>query len=182
MPSASRYQLVQPPWLHTARRRRRWMPSLKRRSAGALTSIVSAFSRASSRRQLSTCRTWHSIMKTAESCPSLVFGPSSKKKSGNPGELLSRLLARLRLAGLARRLPSALGGRPELADAVLDAAGQHVQVGVRGKVTGDAERDLAAVGEDGDPGPDRRRDRHVRNGLQELASGTVKRHLGAWHV
>src|SRR5215472_2118191 len=98
------------------------------------------------------------------------------------GELVSRLLARLRLAGLARRLPSALGGRPELADAVLDAAGQHVQVGVRGKVTGDAERDLTAVGKDGDPGPDRRRDRHIRDDLQELAPGTVEQHLGPWHV
>jgi hypothetical protein len=83
-PSVSRYQLVQPPSLHTARPRRRWIRSLKRRSTDALTSIVFAFCRASSRKQLITCWTWVSIMKMTELCPRPVFGPSSRKKFGNP--------------------------------------------------------------------------------------------------
>jgi hypothetical protein len=45
----------------------------------------------------------------------------------------------------------ALGRFQEFRYAVLDAVGQHLEVGVRREVAGDPEGDVAAVGEDRDP-------------------------------
>src|SRR5690606_3080195 len=89
-PWSSRYQLVQPPSFHTARRSRRCSRSLKRRAASGFGSIASPPVSCSSRRQLRTCWICTSIMKTTELWPSPVFGPSSMKKFGSPGTVVPR--------------------------------------------------------------------------------------------
>ena len=52
------------------------------------------------------------------------------------------------------------GGGQEIGQAGIDAAGEHVEIGVGREVAGDPEGDVAAVGEDRDPGAERGRDRN----------------------
>ena len=98
-PLSSRYQLLQPPSLQTAWRRRRWIPSLKRRNADALTSIVSALSVASSRLPLSALRR---LVTLVPQDPWLHTGSIADNIGyGRPGATQAEILAAAERAGVA---------------------------------------------------------------------------------
>lgn len=72
--------------------------------------------------------------------------------------------------------------RCELGQALLDADGQHCDVGCGVVVAGDPERHGVAVGEDRDAGAHRRSDGHVRDDLAEPSAQGVQRLARAGHV
>ena len=96
--------------------------------------------------------------------------------------MIGRFLDGVWADGEIAPLPDRTGRLQQVADAVLDAAREHLQVGIGREITGDAERDAAAVSEDRDPDPDRRGDRHVRDDLQHPAPHRIERELGAGDV
>src|SRR6185437_9563074 len=78
--------------------------------------------------------------------------------------------------------PRAASCQQQLGQVMVDAPGQHVQVGVGRVVAGDAERDGAVVAEDGDAGADHARDGNVGDDLLQPPAHPVERLTGTRYV